>query len=52
MGQSTSIIEHHSILVYERFFSENSQSLEQPPQGCGKVPINGGWQGVIGYDAK
>lgn len=30
------------------FFSENNQSLKQPPQGCGKVSITRGFQDVVG----
>lgn len=30
------------------FPRENNQSLEQPLQGCGRVPITGGFQDVVG----
>lgn len=30
------------------FYSENNQSLEQHPWGCGEVPISGGVQAVLG----
>ncbi|KAK4833026.1 LOW QUALITY PROTEIN: hypothetical protein QYF61_027408 [Mycteria americana] len=33
------------------FYSENNQSLEQPLQGCGGVPVTGGFQDVIGQGA-
>ncbi|KAK4810867.1 hypothetical protein QYF61_008839 [Mycteria americana] len=32
------------------FYSENNHSLEQLPQGYGKVPIAGGFQDTIGQD--
>lgn len=32
--------------------TESSQSLKQPPQGCGRVPITGGFQDAIGQHAR
>lgn len=34
------------------FYSENYQSLEQPPQGQDEVPINGGFYQAIGQGAR
>ncbi|KAK4831866.1 hypothetical protein QYF61_019694 [Mycteria americana] len=34
------------------FYSENNHSPEQPPRGCGKVPITGGFQDTIGQGAR
>ena len=33
-------------------YSENNHPLEQPPQGCGRVPIAGGFQDAIGQGAR
>jgi len=34
------------------FYSENNHSMEQLPQGCGRVPIAGGFQDAIGQGAR
>jgi len=34
------------------FYRGNSHSLEQPPQGHGRVPITGGFQDAIGQGAR
>ena len=34
------------------FFSENNQSLEQPPQVRSRPPITGGFQDVTGQNAR
>lgn len=34
------------------FYSENNHSLEQPAQGCGIVPITGGFQDLFGQAAR
>lgn len=34
------------------FYSENNHSLEQPPQGCGIVPITGSFQDFFGQAAR
>ncbi|KAK4829087.1 LOW QUALITY PROTEIN: hypothetical protein QYF61_002038 [Mycteria americana] len=36
----------------EIFYSENNQSLKQPPQGCGGVSITGGFKDVLGQDVR
>ncbi|PKU48038.1 hypothetical protein llap_1669 [Limosa lapponica baueri] len=36
----------------ELFYNENNQSLEQPPQGRGKVPSTGGAQDVTEQGAR
>ena len=36
----------------ENFYSENNQSLEQPPQGHGTVPIARGFQDATGQGAR
>lgn len=36
----------------EIFYSESNHSLEQSHQGCGRVPITGGFQDVIGQGAR
>jgi len=36
----------------EIFYSENNQSLKQPPQGGGRVPNTGGFQDVLGQGAR
>lgn len=41
------------LVLYEEFiYSENNQSLEQPPQGCGEVLTTGGFQDVFGKGAR
>jgi len=45
-GQAPSWYQH------KIFQSENSQWLEQPPQGCGGISITGGFQDVIGQGAR
>lgn len=35
----------------EIFYSEKKHSLEQHLQGCGRIPITGGFQDVIGQSA-
>lgn len=30
------------------FYRENSQPLEQPPQGCSRASVTGGFQDVVG----
>jgi len=34
------------------FYSRSNHSLEQPPQGCGRVPFAGGFQDVIEQGAR
>lgn len=34
------------------FYSENNHSLEQPPQGHGRISITGGFPAVIGQGAR
>lgn len=36
----------------EFLYSENNDSLEQPLQGCGKIPDTGSFQDVIGQGAR
>jgi len=49
-----SCIRRGFILIQERtyFYSESNQSLEQPPQGRGGVPITGGLQDAMGQGAR
>ena len=35
----------------KNFFIDNNHSLAQPPQGCGEVPIAGGFQDAVGQGA-
>lgn len=40
--------ERLSLDLGKKFYSENNQLLEQPPQGCGGIPITGIFQDEVG----
>jgi len=56
LGDQPAVVSHPGQLLKmltkgKNFLHENNHLLEQPPRGCGRVLIPGGFQDVIGQGA-